>query len=77
MTFDLTTELTALKSQTQLIRQRVYSTSRLDRYTAELLSLYNAPDNPASAAELQRWLKKKKISVARSTVTRWLRKNNG
>ena len=70
--FDLDTELTALKTQTQVIRKRRYSRSRLDRYKGELLQLYRAG---ASAAELQRWLRRQRVKVAWSTVYRWLQKH--
>nr|WP_242445254.1 hypothetical protein [Klebsiella pneumoniae] len=53
MEFDTAAELAALQAQTRRIRQVRYRPSRLDRYTGELLSLYQAG---ASAAELQRWL---------------------
>uniref|UniRef100_UPI001D0E46A9 hypothetical protein n=1 Tax=Klebsiella pneumoniae TaxID=573 RepID=UPI001D0E46A9 len=59
-------------AQTRRIRQVRYRPSRLDRYTGELLSLYQAG---ASAAELQRWLRARRIKVVLSTVTRWLEKN--
>ena len=70
--FDVQAELTALKTQTQVIRQRRYSRSRLDRYKGELLQLYRAG---ASAAELQRWLRRQRVKVAWSTVYRWLQKH--
>ncbi|WP_323107207.1 hypothetical protein [Klebsiella quasipneumoniae] len=60
------------QAQTRRIRQVRYRPSRLDRYTGELLSLYQAG---ASAAELQRWLRARRIKVVLSTVTRWLEKN--
>ncbi|MGM2381095.1 hypothetical protein ACS2MD_26755, partial [Bacillus cereus group sp. BceL063] len=47
---DTAAELAALQAQTRRIRQVRYRPSRLDRYTGELLSLYQAG---ASAAELQ------------------------
>ncbi len=71
MEFDTAAELAALQAQTRRIRQVRYRPSRLDRYTGELLSLYQAG---ASAAELQRWLRPG-IKVVLSTVTRWLEKN--
>jgi hypothetical protein len=71
MEFDTAAELAALQAQTRRIRQVRYRPSRLDRYTGELLSLYQAG---ASAAELQRWLRARRIKVVLSTVTRWLEK---
>ena len=49
MEFDTAAELAALQAQTRRIRQVRYRPSRLDRYTGELLSLYQAG---ASAARL-------------------------
>lgn len=71
--FDTDRELAALKEQTCTIRHRKRRESRLDRHTAELLSLYRAG---ATAAELHRWLRgKKRIRVSPSTVTRWLKRH--
>lgn len=72
MPFDVAHELTILREQTRTIRKKQYRRSRLDRYTGELLQLHSAG---ASAAELRRWLREKRIRVALSTVTRWLAKN--
>lgn len=72
MEFDAKTELAALKQHTKTIRQRRYATSRLDKYTGELLDLYRAG---ATTAELQRWLRTKRIRVVHSTVARWLAKH--
>lgn len=73
--FDVQKELSALNAQTRSIRKRCYSArkSRLDRYKFELLELKKAG---ASNAELQRFLRGKRIKVAHSTVSRWLI-NNG
>ncbi len=73
--FDLQSELSALKAQTEDIRKRSYSKrkSRLDKHTSELLLLHK---NGVSVAELQRWLRSKhRINVEHSTVARWLKKN--
>lgn len=73
--FNVQSELSALRIQTQSIRKRSYSArkSRLDKYTYELLTLYRAG---ATAAELQRWLRKnKRVNVVHSTVLRWLEKH--
>jgi len=61
-----------MKLQTKLIRKRRFSISRLDRFKGELLNLYM---NGLTVAELQRWLRKKRIKVAYSTVYRWVQKN--
>ena len=47
--------------------------SRLDRYRVEILALKH---HGASAAEIQRWLRQKRICVVLTTVTRWLEKNH-
>ncbi|MBC8954913.1 hypothetical protein [Xenorhabdus sp. PB62.4] len=70
--FDAGKELAVLREQTRIIRKQRYRKSRLDRYAGELLQLHR---EGASAAELQRWLRKKRIRVVLSTVTRWLARN--
>jgi hypothetical protein len=72
--FDVQKELLALKDQTKSIRKRVYSArkSRLDKFKFELLALHKAGN---SIAELQRFLRAKRIKVAHSTVSRWVKSN--
>lgn len=70
--FDPDLEVNKLKKQTSTIRKKRYSKSRLDRYKGELLSLSNAG---ATCAELQRFLRTKRIKVAYTTVSRWLAKH--
>lgn len=74
MEFDVQNELYVLKTQTQLIRKRHYCQrkSRLDKFTYELLELRRVG---ASCAELQRFLRTKRMKVAHSTVQRWLTKH--
>ena len=72
MDFDPKIELAALRQQTQIIRKQRYSRSRLDKFAGELLSLHRAG---ASTAELQRWLRDRRIRVVHSTVARWLTKH--
>ena len=72
--FDTDTELDLLRRQTSEIRKKRYSRSRLDRYRCELLLLHRGG---ASVAELQRWLRARRISVVHSTVARWIDKNGG
>ncbi len=67
--FDAETEAVRLKAETKTIRNRGYRRSRLDKYTAELITLRH---QGVSIAELQRWLRGKRIKVAWSTVSRWL-----
>lgn len=72
--FDVKKEFITLKKQTKLIRKRVYSSrkSRLDKYKFELLSLHKAG---CSIAEIQRFLRTKRIKVVHSTVSRWVKSN--
>lgn len=70
--FDAAAEAAALKAHIQTIRKKRYSPSQLDRYRGELLQLHRAG---VTAAELQRWLRAKKVKVVWSTVWRWLQKN--
>ena len=70
--FDPELEVKTLKQQTSMIRKTRYSRSRLDRYKGELLGLHRAG---ASCAELQRYLRQKRIKVVHSTVARWLLKH--
>ena len=69
--FDTENKLIELKQQTKVIRKKRFTRSRLDKHSAELLSLYKAG---ASIAELQRWLRANRIKVEHSTVSRWLDK---
>ena len=73
-TFDPAEEVHQLKAQTQMIRKRTYRprVSKLDKYQGELLSMHR---EGASGAELQRWLRKKRMKVALSTVLRYLEKH--
>lgn len=73
--FDAHSELSVLKAQSKSIRKRSYKQrkSRLDKFKFELLELHRLG---AKGAELQRYLRSKRIKVAHSTVQRWL-DNNG
>jgi hypothetical protein len=73
MPFNADTELEALRRQTGEIRRRRYTRSRLDRYRGELQQLHRTG---ASVAELQRWLRARRIRVVHSTVARWIAKNS-
>lgn len=70
--FNAELEVKKLKQQTSIIRKKRFSKSRLDRYQGELLTLHRAG---ATCAELQRFLRSKKIKVVHSTVWRWLNKH--
>lgn len=67
--FDVETELAKLKAETRELRQKRFKNSRLNAYRGELVTMYA---EGATVAELQRWLKAKRISVAWTTVKRWL-----
>ena len=70
--FDPDLEVKKLKKQTSIIRKTRFSKSRLDRYKGELLALKNSG---SSCAELQRYLRGKRVKVAYTTVSRWLAKH--
>lgn len=70
--FDPEMEVKKLQEQTSTIRKTRFSQSRLDRYKGELLTLSRSG---ATCAELQRYLRTKRIKVVHSTVARWLVKN--
>lgn len=70
--FNVDSELEALKKHNQLRKKHRFSRSRLDRYKSELLRLHKAG---ATAVELQHWLRKQRVKVAHSTVSRWLKKH--
>ena len=65
-------EYIELKTQTKQIRKQRFFVSRLDKFKGELLVLYK---KGTTISELQRWLRKKRIKVAYSTVHRWMQKN--
>lgn len=61
-----------LKKEAEENRRRPYSRrSRLDRFEDDLLTLHAAG---ARVVDLQRWLKEQRITVAHSTISRWLEK---
>lgn len=67
--FDVETELAKLKAETRALRQTRFKNSRLNTYRGELVTMHK---EGATVAELQRWLKAKRISVVWTTVKRWL-----
>ena len=70
--FDAAEEVKKLKIETKARRKTRFDKSRLDAYKGELVAMY---EKGASIAELQRWLRKKRVKVWWSTVNRWLIKN--
>lgn len=73
MTFNAAAELEAIRQLNAVRRKGSYRRSRLDRYAFELISMHREGARPA---ELQFWLRQKRINVALSTVTRWLEKQH-
>lgn len=67
--FDPREEVERLRAITRTRRKTTYRRSRLDRFTGELLQLRQAG---ASIAELQRWLRERRVVVVHATVARWL-----
>lgn len=70
--FNAKDELDKLRAEGRLIRKKRYFKSRLDRYEDELNALRASG---ASIAEIQRWLRKRRVNVVWSTVSRWFEKN--
>lgn len=71
--FDAVAELSAARRwRAAGSQRRRWRESRLDHYKRELLALRQAG---ASLGELRAWLRsQKRISVARSTISRWLKR---
>lgn len=66
-------EVARLKKEADENRRRPYSRrSRLDRFENDLLQLHTAG---ARVIDLQRWLKERRVTVAHSTIGRWLEKH--
>lgn len=70
--FDPTATIEELRQEIAIRKKTRYSTSRLDRFKYEILSLIEAGGRPV---EVQLWLKKHRTNVHLSTVTRWLAKH--
>jgi len=70
--FNAIDEVAALKRDTQLRRKRRYNKrpSLLDPHRFKLIALRDAG---ASFTELQQWLKKRKLDVSLSTITRYMK----
>ena len=71
--FDPREEVERLRVVTRMRRKTTYRRSRLDRFTGELLQLRQAG---ASIAELQRWLRERRVVVVHATVARWLNRQS-
>lgn len=71
--FDADMEVARLKERVRRRRKiRRYGQSRLDKHRIEILAIRGSG---ATHAEIQMWLRERRIKVARTTVSRWLRKN--
>lgn len=70
--FDPATELAVLRSRARVSRQRRYCKSRLDQFAGELVQLRQ---HGATIADLQRWLRQKRVRVHHTTVSRWIARN--
>lgn len=66
---DIEAELAAIRQQRRSARRKRYYRSRLDRYRAELVALRRAG---ATLAEIAAWLRRRRIKVACSTISRYL-----
>jgi len=64
-------EVKKLKQETKLIRKKRYYTSKLTPNRKKLSLMYS---QGATIAELQRWLKAKRIKVNYSTVYRFIKR---
>jgi hypothetical protein len=60
-----------LKAKVIALKKKSNYKSQLDKFRPQIL-LYRKKG--ATATELQLWLKEKRIAVALSTITRWLKK---
>jgi len=66
-------EANEIKAISEKLRPKGYRKSRLDKYKKQLLDLHEKHE--LTPKELQMWLRGKRIKVAHTTVTRWLKKN--
>lgn len=71
-TFDAKSEAERLKAKAALRKRKRYSTSKLDKYKHEILSL--RAEN-ATLEQIQIFLREKRIQCAISTIKRWIDKN--
>lgn len=70
---DLQTEIEKLKIKVKRRKPKgKYYKSKLDKWKFQILALHA---KGATLLMLQIWLKEKNISVEKSTISRWLKKN--
>lgn len=65
----LEAELALIRQQRRMARRKRYYRSRLDRYRAEIATLRRAG---ATLAEIAAWLRRRRIKVVPSTISRYL-----
>lgn len=70
--FDATAEAERLKAKANLRIKKRYSISKLDKFKHQILTLREAG---STLAEIQIFLREKRIKAATSTISRWLAKN--
>ena len=69
--FDVRQELVRLQQLKILSRKKRFSRSKLDPYTHQLSELRKAG---ATLADLQRWLRQRRVRVEHTTISRFLNK---
>jgi len=69
---DFSDELSRIRAARAARKPKRFSKSRLDKYNTQILKLKK---EGASLSDIQFWLREKKVVVAVSTISRWLKKN--
>jgi hypothetical protein len=71
---DIDKEAQSLKDETKALKRHNFKLthSKLDKFAFELKGLH---EKGCTGAEIQRWLKKQRVTACHSTIQRWLRKN--
>jgi hypothetical protein len=71
---DIDKEVQSLKDETEVLKRHNFKLnhSQLDKFGFQLKTLH---EKGCTGAELQRWLKKQRVTVCHSTIQRWLRKH--
>lgn len=65
-------EVERLKNLRKRNRKKTYAKSRLDKYRGDIVMLLQGG---ATAVDIQKWLRERRIKVVLSTVTRYLDKH--
>ncbi|QOX78365.1 hypothetical protein FY034_05260 [Trichlorobacter lovleyi] len=66
---DIKAELASIRQQRKMARRRRYYRSRLNKYRAEITTLRWSG---ATLAEIAIWLRRRRCTVATSTISRYL-----